>query len=142
MLYGTTENGGANSRGTVFRITTNGTLTTLASFNGTNGSFPYATLAWGRDVTLYGTTSDGGSNGNGNVFRLNLNSQMLPLARVGASWKISFVGMPGATYRVLRATNVTGSWTLLGNVTAATDGSGQFTDSSPPAGKGFYRVGL
>jgi uncharacterized repeat protein (TIGR03803 family) len=30
--YGTTEYGGANSRGTVFQVTTNGVLTTLVSF--------------------------------------------------------------------------------------------------------------
>src|ERR1039458_5015543 len=38
-FYGTTEDGGSNGVGTVFKVTTNGTLTTLVSFNnsGANG---------------------------------------------------------------------------------------------------------
>jgi uncharacterized repeat protein (TIGR03803 family) len=48
-FYGTTEYGGANgcfdgSCGTVFRITPGGTLTTLHSFDETDGSYPYAGL--------------------------------------------------------------------------------------------------
>ncbi len=35
-LYGTTENGGTNGAGTVFKISTNGVLTTLYSFTGGN----------------------------------------------------------------------------------------------------------
>lgn len=43
------------------------TLTTLASFNGTNGSSPYSGLTLSGS-TLYGTTLDGGANGDGEVF--------------------------------------------------------------------------
>ena len=48
--------------GTVFKVTTNGTLTTLVSFNGTNGAYPHAGLTLGNDGNFYGTTSQGGSN--------------------------------------------------------------------------------
>jgi uncharacterized repeat protein (TIGR03803 family) len=41
-LYGTTAYGGPTGGGTVFRVTTNGVLATLVSFNGTNGSHPVA----------------------------------------------------------------------------------------------------
>ena len=48
-FYGTTWIGGSrtnlpylNGVGTVFKVTTNGTLTTLVSFNSTNGAAPYA----------------------------------------------------------------------------------------------------
>jgi uncharacterized repeat protein (TIGR03803 family) len=44
-FYGTTGYGGASGQGTVFQVTTNGTLTTLVSFNGTNGSHPVAAMA-------------------------------------------------------------------------------------------------
>ena len=38
-LYGTTSGGGASNDGTVFELAHgSGTITTLASFNGTNGS--------------------------------------------------------------------------------------------------------
>ncbi len=40
-LYGTTEDGGGSSDGTVFELAKgSGTITTLASFNGTNGEIP------------------------------------------------------------------------------------------------------
>jgi uncharacterized repeat protein (TIGR03803 family) len=74
-LYGTTRFGraeGPSGLGTVFRTTTNGSLTTLASFTGSqgSGSVPEAALAQGSDGLLYGTTRFGGTNGVGNVYRM------------------------------------------------------------------------
>src|ERR1019366_8450548 len=43
-LYGTAEAAGANGYGTVFKITTSGTLTTLHSFDRTDGADPDAGL--------------------------------------------------------------------------------------------------
>ena len=56
VMYGTTSGGGAGSFGTVFQITTNGTLATLHSFSDTDGSYPYSGLALGHDGLFYGTT--------------------------------------------------------------------------------------
>ena len=69
-FYGTTYGGGTNDvlndgDGTVFRITTNGTLTTLVSFNGVNGAGPITALVQGSDGILYGTTSYGGMSYDG-----------------------------------------------------------------------------
>jgi uncharacterized repeat protein (TIGR03803 family) len=61
-LYGTTQYGGVNNAGTVFSITTSGTVTVLHSFGGPgDGGYPYAGLI---DVggTLYGTTVIGGAS--------------------------------------------------------------------------------
>jgi uncharacterized repeat protein (TIGR03803 family) len=70
-FYGTTEYGGASGDGTVFQVTINGTLATLVSFNGTNGSHPVAALVQGSDGNFYGTTEFGGTNGNsGTVFQM------------------------------------------------------------------------
>jgi uncharacterized repeat protein (TIGR03803 family) len=70
-FYGTTAYGGASGDGTVFRVITNGTMATLISFNGTNGSHPVAALVQGSDGNFYGTTEFGGTNGNsGTVFQM------------------------------------------------------------------------
>jgi uncharacterized repeat protein (TIGR03803 family) len=68
--YGTTEYGGNYDSGTVFRMTPSGTVTQLATFNGTNGQYPEATLALGTDGNFYGTTNRGGTLGDGVVFRI------------------------------------------------------------------------
>lgn len=81
-FYGTTRFGGATDLngglgdGTVFQVTTNGALTTLVNFNGTNGADPLAALAIGPDGSFYGTTQSGGdtslasANGVGTVFKV------------------------------------------------------------------------
>ena len=71
-LYGTTFEGGANRDGTVFKITPSGMLTTLHSFDNTDGSELYAGLVQDTNGTLYGTTSTGGTHGFGTVFSLSV----------------------------------------------------------------------
>jgi uncharacterized repeat protein (TIGR03803 family) len=70
-LYGTTEWGGTNGYGTIFKLTTNGTLTTLHSFAGGNdGYLPFCTMIQAADGNFYGTTLYGGSNNLGTVFEI------------------------------------------------------------------------
>ena len=70
-FYGTTVEGGADSVGTVFRITPTGALTTLHTFTGINdGGIPLAGLVEGSDGYFYGTTSNGGANEGGTIFQL------------------------------------------------------------------------
>jgi uncharacterized repeat protein (TIGR03803 family) len=76
-LYGTTPDGGsntcfggANACGTVFKITPSGVLTTLHSFNGTDGAAPQAGLIQATDGNFYGTTSGGGANDDGTIFKI------------------------------------------------------------------------
>ncbi len=81
-LYGTTSfDGTGGPGGTVFKITPNGTLTTLATFNGQGGpEFPYAGLIQGRDGNFYGTTTAGGTHfGNGTVFQITPNGTVTTL---------------------------------------------------------------
>jgi uncharacterized repeat protein (TIGR03803 family) len=75
-LYGTTESGGVYGLGTVFRITTDGTLVTLVNFDGYQGANPECTLIQGTDGHLYGTTQNGGANGWGAIFRLSLDAPL------------------------------------------------------------------
>jgi uncharacterized repeat protein (TIGR03803 family) len=69
-FYGTTTYGGANGLGTVFKLTPNGTLTTLHSFTGPDGYWPYAGLVQATDGNFYGTTPYGAANGWGTVYRI------------------------------------------------------------------------
>jgi uncharacterized repeat protein (TIGR03803 family) len=77
-LYGTTEWGGTNNGGTVFKITPSGTLTTVYNFcsleNCADGALPYGTLLQASDGNFYGTTSAGGAGlvrpYGGTVFKL------------------------------------------------------------------------
>jgi uncharacterized repeat protein (TIGR03803 family) len=70
-LYGTTERGGASGDGAVFELAKgSGTITTLASFNGTNGSEPEGALIMDSSGNLYGTANTGGASSDGTVFEL------------------------------------------------------------------------
>ena len=70
-LYGTTNAGGASSDGTVFELANDSaTITTLASFNGTDGTTPNGDLIMDSTGNLYGTTAAGGASGEGTVFEL------------------------------------------------------------------------
>ena len=64
-LYGVTfgaPNKQYNYLGTVFELTLNGTLTTLHTFTGPDGSYPQGPLLQASNGNLYGTTSQGGSS--------------------------------------------------------------------------------
>lgn len=69
-LYGTTFRGGANDRGTVFKLSPSGVLKTLHSFAGDDGSQPSAELVQGSDGNFYGTTEFGGLGERGTVFKI------------------------------------------------------------------------
>jgi len=76
-LYGTTLYGGLYplNFGTIFKITTSGTLTTLLRFNGDDGIYPATPLVQAADGNLYGTTDYGGGAGGkvqGVFFRITL----------------------------------------------------------------------
>jgi uncharacterized repeat protein (TIGR03803 family) len=74
-LYGTTHFGGANSRGTIFKIDTSFNETILYDFcSGTScsdGADPVAGLIMDTSGRLYGTTTAGGAHGQGVAFRFN-----------------------------------------------------------------------
>ena len=70
-FYGTTETGGPNNVGTVFKITPASTETILYSFTGaSDGGNPEAGLVMGSNGNLYGTTYQGGASSSGTVFEI------------------------------------------------------------------------
>ena len=77
--YGTTDGGGSNNMGTVFRINSAGTLTTLYSFSGPDGSQPEAGLVRDSNGNFYGTTAFGGAHDDGTVFKLGPDGSLTTL---------------------------------------------------------------
>ena len=71
-LFGTTEQGGTSTYGTIFGLDPRtGTETVLHDFTGPEGAFPLDGLTQDSAGNLYGTTNSGGSNDWGVVFRLH-----------------------------------------------------------------------
>jgi uncharacterized repeat protein (TIGR03803 family) len=105
VLYGTTVNGGANGLGSVFKLTTAGVHTLLASFTGETGATPGSAmrggLTVGVDGLFYGITSSGGP---GNL---------------GAAFKITSAG----TFTSLANLSLNPGWTPSGSPVAAGTGS-------------------
>jgi uncharacterized repeat protein (TIGR03803 family) len=70
-FYGTTQIGGAYNYGTIFKITSAGTLTTLHSFHFADGAYPQAALVQAPSGTFYGTARQGGLvGGDGAIFKI------------------------------------------------------------------------
>ena len=73
-LYGTTELGGANGGGTVFKLSPSGTETILYNFcaepSCADGNSPLGSLIMDKRGNLYGTTYNGGAHDQGTVFKL------------------------------------------------------------------------
>ncbi len=87
-LYGTTSYGGAGDAcrfncGTVFKTTTEGTVTTLYSFcskpNCTDGDTPLGSLIQAPNGEFYGTTAWGGANNGGTVFKITSTGKLTTL---------------------------------------------------------------
>ncbi|UII20616.1 choice-of-anchor tandem repeat GloVer-containing protein [Fulvivirga ligni] len=70
-LYSTTNIGGANNKGVIFKVLPDGTnYQKLHEFNGNDGQLPTAGLADGGDGFLYGSTPEGGMYGEGVIFKI------------------------------------------------------------------------
>ncbi len=85
-FYGTTYYGGVHNEGTVFRVTPAGVLTTLHSFDGTDGYDPIGVMSQATNGIFYGQTTLGGSGGDGTIFTLaaGLHAFVEPVPTSGA----------------------------------------------------------
>jgi uncharacterized repeat protein (TIGR03803 family) len=121
-FYGTTSRGGASSTcntmcgsGTVFKITPEGTMTTLYSFcaqpNCTDGSDPVAGLVQGTDGNFYGTTVAGGANAG------------VPGGTAGTVFKITPAGQLTTLYSFCSLANCADGDYPEGGLIQATDGN-------------------
>jgi uncharacterized repeat protein (TIGR03803 family) len=107
-LYGVTESGGSPHScqgvigcGTIFKVTTGGTLTSVHVFDLTDGSHPAAAPIQAVDGNFYGTTSAGG------LYRQNGTMYMLT---------------PGGTLTTIHNFSVPGGANPVGGLVQGTDG--------------------
>jgi len=70
LLYGTTQEGGPNGFGTVFRLESDASVTILWGMSVGGPVTPTAPLLQASDGLLYGTSVEGGSAGLGTLFSL------------------------------------------------------------------------
>ncbi len=128
-FYGVTANGGSDfpagsDNGTVFKITTNGVLTSLTSLSGANGYSPFAPLRQGRDGLFYGIARHGGAYNSGTIFKITTNGAMTVLLSLdgtnGANPALSGLaeGSDGNLYGTATygGSNFNGAFTGLGTV--------------------------
>lgn len=100
-LYGTTAGGGANSFGTLFRITTSGEFTSLYSFSADVGETPTG-LMQDTNGLLYGSAVYGSTYGYGAIYSLDMGlgpfiTFVRPTGKVGQAAQILGQGFTGTT---------------------------------------------
>ncbi len=75
-LYGTTDNGGANFDGVVFKLAPDGTETLLHTFSGSDGANPDGGVIVMPNGDIYGSTGSGGASDNGVLFKLSAKGKL------------------------------------------------------------------
>lgn len=112
-FYGTTFQGGANiNYGSIFKITPAGVLTTLHSFEGTDGSGPEGALMQSTNGTFYGITNTGGTSNAGTIFSLS--------AGLGPFVEIRPTSGKAGSSVIILGTNLSSAASVSFNGTAAT----------------------
>jgi len=142
-LYRTTSGGGSNdclqsTCGTVFKISLDGTFTSLVSFDGTDGAFPeYSPLIQATDGNFYGTAG-GGIDYGGVIYEIT-SSGVTALYNFCSS----SCGADGyGTSSLIQATNGTlygntagGGTSGDGTIFSLSVGLGPFVETVPSSGK-------
>jgi uncharacterized repeat protein (TIGR03803 family) len=142
-LYGTTYQGGNNSTcgsgngcGTVFKITSDGTLTTLHIFDSTDGANPIAGLVQATDGNFYGTTYAGGTSDWGTVFKITPSGTLTTLHSFDlADGAQPYGPLAQATRGDFYGTTTQGGANSDGTAFSLTMGLGPFVEARPASGK-------
>jgi uncharacterized repeat protein (TIGR03803 family) len=131
-FYGTTRLGGdfcaPYGCGTIYQITPTGVLTTLHSFDSTEGNFPFGGLFQATNGIFYGTTFLGGSFSEGTIYSLNMGlgpfvTFVRAAGRVGQTGGILGEGFTGTTSVAING--IPGTFTVV---------SDTFIKATVPAG--------
>ena len=140
-FYGITYRGGTFIHGTIFKVTPTGVYTVLRNLNTADG-FPSTTsnsLVQHTDGFLYGMMYSGGSNYNGTIFKISTTGTFTVLRNLashpdgGYPYGSLIVGTDGNLYGMTNSggtstggtifkISTTGTYTIIKNLTLATDG--------------------
>jgi uncharacterized repeat protein (TIGR03803 family) len=135
-FYGTTSLDGANGSGTVFKITSEGTLTTLHNFDDFDGSIPASALIQATDGHLYGTTEKGGDSSEGTLFEITIGGKLTTLHSFGGSdGSFPIAGVVQATSGTFYGTTMSGGTDNEGIIFSLATGLGPFVETRPFFGK-------
>ncbi|HMJ91066.1 MAG TPA: LamG-like jellyroll fold domain-containing protein, partial [Candidatus Acidoferrum sp.] len=100
----------------------------------------------GPDLFTYTMSDAFGASATGNVFvyvvegPVPATNSIVFEPAINETFRLTFRGTPGTTYRIRRATEIIGPWETLSTQTAPGSGIIVFTDPTPPAGQAFYHV--
>ena len=143
-FYGQTDLGGASNYGafgTVYKMTPSGKVTTLHSFEQTDGDNPVSNLVQGTDGNFYGTASYGGKHPNfGTIFKITPSGKFTTLRNFnGTDGSYPYAGLIQSTNgKFYGATYAGGSSTACpygcGTVFGLSVGLGRFVETLPNSG--------
>jgi uncharacterized repeat protein (TIGR03803 family) len=143
-FYGQTDLGGASAYGafgTVYKMTPSGKVTTLHSFEQTDGDNPISNLVQGTDGNFYGTAQYGGMHGGGTAFEITPRGKLTTLQNFdGPDGADLYAGLiQGTNGKFYGATFGGGSSTACnygcGTVFSLSVGLGPFVETLPNSGK-------
>ncbi len=160
-FYGAASSGGTYGKGYVYTVTTAGKITTLHSFNGTDGESPVGNLVQASDGNFYGVTSQTPTNSfAGEIYKMTPAGAVTPLhtfasddsegsnivsgllaASDGNLYGVADTGgtnNDGTIYRVSR----TGTFKVLRNLNCATDGCNNWVPLAQRTDGTLYGVGM
>lgn len=139
-LYGTTTFGGTNIDGTVFRLTTAGTLTTLYTFcplTGCVDGYQPNLLIEASDGNLYGVTVRGGAHSEGTVFQLTIAGHLTTLHNFAGSDGALPIGLIQGTDGSFYGATANGGSSDAGTLFNLSTGIGPFVKFV----RGFGKIG-
>jgi len=129
-FYGGCVYGGANNGGTLFKVSTSGTLTVLRALVAADGYNPVnARIVQAADGNFYGTMYQGGSDGAGVIFRISSSGNYRVLHDFTGD---ADGGNPAAGLTLANDGNIYGNTSAGGNTTACT--------GNPPGCGVFFKL--
>ncbi len=138
-IYGTTINGGTNSKGTVFELTPSGggwTESILFNMAASSGIYPYNGVIFDQAGNLYGTSYEGGIMSSfGSIYKLTVSGSEWTQSTLYSLQEATDGSYPYAGVIFDQAGNLYGTTSFNGP-----DGAGTVFEMSPSNGGWMYNV--